>query len=95
MVESHTVNVVVVGSSPTYPANMLGSVAKRSINSTAVSNNSVYTEVQQEWVKNRHSHPNKVNARMAQLVARHTCNVEVRGSNPRAGTILAELNCCT
>lgn len=35
MVESRTVNAVVVGSSPTYPANLLGSVVKRSINSTA------------------------------------------------------------
>ena len=31
----------------------------------------------------------KFNARIAQLVVRHTCNVEVRGSNPRAGTIFS------
>ena len=88
MVESRTVNAVVVGSSPTCPANMLGSVVKRSTNSTAVSNNSVYTEVQQEWVKNRHSHPNKVNAPIAHSVERLPCKQEAVGSNPAGGTIL-------
>ena len=82
MVESRTVNAVVVGSSPTCPANMLGSVVKRSTNSTAVSFRSVYTEVQQEWVKNRHSHPNKVNAPIAHSVERLPCKQGVRGSSP-------------